>query len=50
MEDNSKPVHLETDSARGGMTPHVVRYVLGFSMAGAIIGMALGWWIWHGSH
>lgn len=48
MRNDSEPVHIDSDKARAGSTPHVVRYVLGFSMAGAIIAMAIAWWIWHG--
>ena len=38
-----EPIRIETDKARAGETPHVVRYVLAFSMAGAIIAMLLSW-------
>jgi hypothetical protein len=33
--------HLGTDDARAGSTPHIVRYVLGISIALVIVGMAL---------
>jgi hypothetical protein len=33
--------HIETENARAGSTPHIVRYVLGVSLALAIIGMAV---------
>ena len=34
---------LQTDEARGGSTPHIVRYVLGFSLLIAIILLSLVW-------
>ena len=33
--------HIETDEARGGSTPGVVRYVLGISLAAVIIVFAI---------
>ena len=33
--------HISTQDARGGATPHVVRYVLGISLALAVIVMLL---------
>ena len=36
--------HVATDQARAGSTPHVVRYVLGISLALAVIGMLLVLW------
>jgi hypothetical protein len=36
--------HIATDDARAGSTPHVVRYVLGISLALAIIAMLLVIW------
>lgn len=33
--------HIATDRARGGNTPHIVRYVLLISLPLAIIGMAI---------
>jgi hypothetical protein len=33
--------HISTDRARAGSTPHIVRYVLGISLALAIVAMAL---------
>jgi hypothetical protein len=35
------PTILLTDQARQGVTGHNVRYVLGFGLAGAIIGLVL---------
>ncbi|MEN3746156.1 hypothetical protein TPR58_03170 [Sphingomonas sp. HF-S3] len=37
MAENEKPIHVETDEARAGATPHVTRYVLGFGLALVII-------------
>lgn len=34
---------LNTDQARAGSTPHVVRYVLGFSLLLAIILLSIIW-------
>lgn len=36
--------HIATDDARGGSTPHIVRYVLAISLALAIIAMLLVIW------
>jgi hypothetical protein len=33
------PVQLTTTEARAGRTPHIVRYVLGFSLLLVIVGM-----------
>jgi hypothetical protein len=36
-------VHLGTQEARGGETPHIVRYVLGISLLLAILAMSAIW-------
>ena len=36
--------HIATVQARAGSTPHVVRYVLGISLALAVIAMLLVIW------
>lgn len=36
--------HISAQDARGGATPHVVRYVLGISLALAVIVMLLVLW------
>ena len=36
--------HIAADDARAGTTPHVVRYVLGISLALAVIAMLLVLW------
>jgi hypothetical protein len=35
--------HISTDDARGGSTPHIVRYILGFSLLIAIVAMSAVW-------
>ncbi|WDF71428.1 hypothetical protein [Novosphingobium sp. KACC 22771] len=48
MEKKDEQVILETNEARAGSTPHILRYILMVSMALAIIGMGLVWWIGRG--
>lgn len=48
MEQQDEQVVLETNEARAGSTPHILRYILMVSMALAIIGMGLVWWIGRG--
>ncbi len=43
MERIGEEVHVTTDEARGGSTPHIVRYVLGISLFLAIATMSLIW-------
>ena len=43
MRRIGEEVQLEEDEARGGSTPHIVRYVLFFSLAMAIIAMSAIW-------
>jgi hypothetical protein len=43
MERQGSEVHIETDEARGGSTPHIVRYVLVISLALAIAALSLIW-------
>jgi hypothetical protein len=38
-----KPPHISTDDVRGGSTPHIVRYVLGFGLVLAILAMSAAW-------
>lgn len=47
MTEEPEPVAVETNKARAGSTPHVVRYILVVSMALAIVGMGLVWWLGH---
>jgi hypothetical protein len=39
----SKPPHISTDDVRGGSTPHIVRYMLGFGLLLAIAAMSAAW-------
>ena len=43
MEDRDGEFHMETDEARGGSTPNIVRWVLGIGLLLAVIGMSLAW-------
>lgn len=36
-------VHLDADEARGGSTPNIVRYVLLFSLALAVLALSAIW-------
>jgi hypothetical protein len=44
---NDTPEHITKTEARAGSTPHIVRYVLGISLALAVLAMvavvAFGW-------
>jgi len=41
MAENDESIHLSTDRARAGATPHVTRYVLGFGLVLVIIAFAI---------
>ncbi len=43
MDRQGDEVHVETDEARGGSTPHIVRYVLAISLFLAIAALSLIW-------
>jgi hypothetical protein len=43
MHREGEEVHIETDEARGGSTPHIMRYVLGISLVLALAAMSLVW-------
>lgn len=43
MERHGEEVELTPTEARGGATPHIVRYMLGISLALAVIAMTLVW-------
>ena len=43
MERQGDEVHIETNEARGGSTPHIVRYVLIISLLLAVGAMSLIW-------
>jgi hypothetical protein len=36
-----EPIHIDTDDARAGATPHMTRYVLGFGLVLVIIAFAV---------
>jgi len=44
MADNNEPVHISTEDARAGATPHVTRYVLGFGLVLVLIAFAVILW------
>jgi hypothetical protein len=43
MERQGEEVHVTTAEARGGSTPHIVRYVLMFSLVLAILALSAVW-------
>lgn len=43
MRQVGEEVHLDEDEARGGTTPHIVRYVLMVSLALAIMALSAIW-------
>ena len=43
MERQGEEVHVTTAEARGGSTPHIVRYVLMFSLVLAILALSAIW-------
>jgi hypothetical protein len=43
MERHGDEVHIETDEARSGSTPHIVRYILVISLFLAIGALSLIW-------
>ena len=43
MEREGDEVHVNTSEARGGSTPHIVRYILAISLLLAIAAMSLIW-------
>lgn len=43
MENLGGKVHITTDEARGGSTPHVVRWMLGISLLAAIVLLSAVW-------
>jgi heme/copper-type cytochrome/quinol oxidase subunit 4 len=44
MAENDETIHISTDRARAGTTPHMTRYVLGFGLALVIIVFAFLLW------
>lgn len=43
MHREGEEVHIETDEARGGATPNIVRYVLAISLVLALAAMSAVW-------
>ena len=43
MAPNDKPIHVESEDARAGSTPHVVRYVLAISLILAVVALGVIW-------
>lgn len=43
MEWRGEELHVDTEEARGGSTPHIARYVLVISIALAIILLSATW-------
>ena len=43
MEDRNGETHMQTDEARGGSTPNIVRWVLGISLLAAIVLLSIIW-------
>jgi len=43
MERDPEQVHVETDDARAGSTPHIVRWMLGLGLALAIVLLSATW-------
>ncbi|RVQ68712.1 hypothetical protein EKN06_00300 [Croceicoccus ponticola] len=43
MERHGEEVDVTTNEARGGSTPHIVRYVLAISLVLAVIAMSIVW-------
>ncbi|MBA4763506.1 hypothetical protein [Sphingomonas sp.] len=37
MADQNDPLHIETDRARAGATPHMTRYILAISLTLIIV-------------
>ena len=46
MAENEEPIEISTDRARGGATPHMTRYVLGFGLVLVIVAFAIILWVW----
>jgi hypothetical protein len=44
MAENDETIHVTTDRARAGSTPHMTRYVLGFGLVLVIIAFAIILW------
>jgi hypothetical protein len=45
MAENDEHIHISTDRARAGTTPHMTRYVLGFGLVLVVIAFAVILWL-----
>lgn len=43
MQRIGEEIHLDTDEARGGSTPNILRYILLISLALAVLAMSAVW-------
>jgi hypothetical protein len=43
MRKDGEEIHVSTEEASGGVQPHVVRYMLGFSLLLAILALSAIW-------
>ena len=43
MERQGDEIHITTEEARAGTTPHILRYMLGASLALAIVALSAVW-------
>lgn len=43
MNQQDDAVHVDSDRARAGSTPHVVRWMLGISLLLAVVAMSFAW-------
>jgi hypothetical protein len=50
MQGDDNQIHIETDKARGGSTPGVVRWMPLVGLSATIVGMALIWALGSGGH
>jgi len=41
MAEQNEPIHLDTQDARAGATPHMTRYILGYGLVLVVIAFAL---------
>ncbi len=43
MHREDEEIHVSTEEARGGSTPHILRYMLAISMTLAIVALSAIW-------
>lgn len=46
MAENDESIHLKTEDARAGATPHMTRYVLGYGLALVILAFIVILYVW----